>query len=886
MKFLAYFRSLAARFLRRSQTENELAEELRSHIQHRADDLERSGLDRTASERRARIEFGGRERYKEESREALGGNFIETLIQDVRYSLRVLRKSPGFTITAVLTLALAIGANAVVFGILNALILRPLNLPQPQSLYGIERVGEQLPVQSYPDYLDLRDRNRSFDSLAAYRITEAALDLGETPSRAFGFLVSGNYFDALRIHPYLGRFFHASDERGPNSAPYIVLTYAYWHTHFQDDRGVVGRVVQLNKHPFTVIGVAPAEFRGTLVFLPPDFLAPMINGEQIEGVNLLNARGIPWIYLALGHLKEGVTHSQAIADLNSIGSYLEKTYPKEHGQVRYSLSRPRLYGDFLGSRVGAFLTGLMVLAGLILLAACANLGGLFAARASDRAREVALRLALGARRTRILRGLFTEALLISLAGGALGLWGSVVLLQGLSTWQPVPRFPISVPVTPDAYVYGVALLLALVSGILFGAVPVRQVLRANPYQIVKAGSTGSVGRRITARDVLLVVQIAICAVLVTSSMVAVRGLVRSLHADFGFEPKNAMLVDTDLSSAGYSGDRVPEMQKRILDAIEALPGVDSVGLVDWAPLVSGAWGESTIFTDETTDLRPSNAAAVPYRFRISPAYFSAAATAFLAGRTFSLHDDKGSPRVAVVNREFAGKIFGSPAKALGRYFKMLDGARIQVVGIVENGKYQSLTEDLKPAMFLPILQAAARQTILVVRSRRDPRQVAAALKSTLRDLDRGLPAYIETWSKQLDDFALFPEHMATMSLGVLGLMGAMLSITGIFGMAAYSVSRRMKELGIRMALGAKRKELLEAALGRAFKLLAVGSVAGLIFGLLATRVLAHIVYQATPRDPLVLTGVVLAMSLLGLLATWIPAQRAMRVDPLILLREE
>src|SRR5260370_1710871 len=284
----------------------------------------------------------------------------------------------------------------------------------------------------------------------------------------------------------------------------------------------------------------------------------MINGEQIEGVNLLNARGIPWIYLALGHLKEGVTHSQAIADLNSIGSYLEKTYPKEHGQVRYSLSRPRLYGDFLGSRVGAFLTGLMVLAGLILLAACANLGGLFAARASDRAREVARRLARGGRRAGIVRGVFREALLICLAGGGLGLWGSVVLLQGLSTWQPVPRFPISVPVTPDAYVYGVALLLALVSGILFGAVPVRQVLRANPYQIVKAGSTGSVGRRITARDVLLVVQLAICAGLVTSSMVAVRGLVRSLHADFRFEPKNAMLVDTDLSSAGYSGDRVPE----------------------------------------------------------------------------------------------------------------------------------------------------------------------------------------------------------------------------------------------------------------------------------------------------------------------------------------
>ena len=248
-----------------------MEEELRSHIQHRADDLERSGLDRAEAERRARIEFGGPERIKEEVRESLGGSFIDVLVQDVRYSLRVLRKSPGFTLTAVMTLALAIGANAVVFGILNGLILRPLNLPEPRSLYGIERSDDDDPMQSYPDYVDLRDRNRSFDSLAAYQITEAGVDTGENPSRVFLYEVSGNYFDALRVQPYLGRFFHASDEQGPNSAPYMVLGYAYWHTHFQDDRGVVGRVVQVNKHPFTVIGVAPLEFRGTLVFFSPDF---------------------------------------------------------------------------------------------------------------------------------------------------------------------------------------------------------------------------------------------------------------------------------------------------------------------------------------------------------------------------------------------------------------------------------------------------------------------------------------------------------------------------------------------------------------------------------------------------------------------------------------
>ncbi len=575
-----------------------MEEELRSHMQHRADDLERSGLDRAAAERLAPIEFGGRERWKEECREALGGNFIETLVQDLRFSLRVLRKSPGFTIVAVLTLALAIGSNAVVFGMLNGLILRPVDVPQPESLYGIERSDEDRPVQSYPDYLDLRDRNRSFDSLAAYRITEAGLNTGETPARVFLFEV-GNWqllLDALRIRPYLGRVFHAaSDERGPNSAPYIVLSYEYWRTHFQEDRGVVGRVVQVNKHPFTIVGVAQPGFHGTLSFFHPDFLLPVINEEQVDGKNILNARGTAWLYLALGHLKAGVTPAQAAADLNLISSYLEKTYPKEHGKVRYSLSRPSLYGDFLASRAQMFLTGLMLLAGLILLAACANLGSLFAARAADRSREMALRLALGAKRTRILRTLFTEAALISLAGGALGAWGSVALLRGLSAWQPVPRYPTSFPVNPDANVYGAALLLVLVSAILFGLTPVRQVLRTDPYQIVKAGSSGAPGRRITFRDLLLAAQIAICAVLLTSSMVAVRGLVRSLHSNFGFDPRNVTIVNTDLSMAGYSGERVPEMQKRMLDAIGTIPGVKSAGLIDWPPLISGAYGEAPVF---------------------------------------------------------------------------------------------------------------------------------------------------------------------------------------------------------------------------------------------------------------------------------------------------
>ena len=874
---------------RRQRVERDLDEELQYHLERKIEEYIAQGLTPKQSRQAALRAMDGLTQRKEECRDMRRVNLIDNTVRDIRYGLRVLAKSPGFTAVAVLTLALAIGANAVVFGVLNAAILRPLNVPQAESLYGIQRGRDRVPSQSYPDYIDLRDRNRSFDGLAAYSITMAGLDTGEIPSRVWIYEVSGNYFDVLGIQPYLGRFFHGSDEHGPDSAPFIVLTYGYWHTHFQDDRGVVGRTVQINKHPFTIVGVAPPEFYGTLLFLSPDFFLPMVNREQVEGAstlgtNVLNTRTTRWIFMVMGHLKAGVTPAQAVADLNSIGSYLEKTYPTVDGQMTFSLARPGLYGDFLGRPVRAFVTGLMLLAGLILLAACANLGSLFAARAADRSREVALRLALGASRSRILRQLLTEAVLISLMGGAIGLGGSVVLLRWLSAWQPIPRFPIHMPVNPDANVYGIALALALVSGVLSGLVPVRQVQRADPYQIVKSGSTGTAGRRITVRDLLLAVQIAICAVLVTSSMVAVRGLARSLHSNFGFEPRNAMLMNTNLDMVGYRGDAVPAMQRRMVDAIGAIPGVASAGLTDRTPL-SGDWIQTNVFTDETTDTRPSNAAAVPVMYSISPEYFHAAGTALLAGRSFSRHDDKGLPRVAIVNREFARKVFGSATNALGGYFKRRDGARIQVVGIVEDGKYENLTEDPQPAMFLPILQSPSSDTWLVVRSNRDPQPLAAAMRNTLRGLDRGLPLYIQTWNKELD-LALFGSLMATVSLGVLGVMGAMLSITGIFGMAAHSVSTRLRELGIRIALGAQRREVLQAALGRALKLLAFGSAAGLLLGILASRVLASIVYQATPRDPLVLAGVVLAMLFLGLLATWIPARRALSLNPVTLLREE
>jgi predicted permease len=884
MNLLVTLRSFVSTLFQRSRIIAEMNEELHSHIQHRADDLERSGLSRPEAERRARVEFGGYERYKQESYEAVGGQFFETLHQDIRFGLRMLYKSPAFTAVAVITLALGISANAVVFSVLNGLILRPLNVPQSQRLFTIQRGQDPSPIQSYPDYLDLRDRNHSFDGVIAYAFSRVGLNTRGEASTAWLYEASGNYFDVLEIRPYLGRFFHVSDEHGPNSSPYLVFSYAYWMSHFQGDRDLIGRRVEVNKHPFTVLGVAPPNFRGTELYFTPDFWVPLVNEEQVGGGNDLNTRGERGLSL-VGRLKPGVSTAQADADLNSIAAYLAKSYPKDDEKMVFSLARPGLMGDFLGRPVRAFLSGMMLLAGLILLAACANLGNLSAARAADRSREIALRLALGSSRKRILRQLLTEAVLVAMIGGAAGLLGAVVLLRWLSVWQPISSFPANVPVNPDAKVYVVALLLALISGLLFGIVPMRQVLRTNPWQTVKAGPADMIRRRLNLRDLLLVLQIAVCAVLVTSSLVAVRGLLRSLHTNFGFAPQNAMLVETDVDMAGYSGEQVPIMQKRLIDTVAAIPGVTDAAASDMLPLGGQDFSNVAVFKDSDTDLRPSNAVLNTYTQNISSGYFGAAGTSLLAGRTFTVHDDKQGPPVAVVNREFARRVFGSEAAAVGRFYKSMDGIRIQVVGVVENGRYRMLTEDPQPAAFLPILQSPSSSTWLIVRSNRDPQELTAAIEGSLRSLDAGLPFSIRTWDKEMDS-ALFASRVATISLGVLGGLGAMLAMTGIFGMASYSVSKRMRELGIRIALGAQRKEVLHSALGKAWRLLLFGSAVGLLLGIAATRILSSIVYQATPRDPLVLAGVVLAMLLLGLLATWIPAQRALGADPLMLLREE
>lgn len=867
--------------------ERDLDDEIRGHLALAIRERIERGEDPRAARQAALADLGYPADVRESMRRVWYSRWfdaLEGLRRDLVFAFRIIRKAPAFSFVAILTLAMAIAANAVVFGILNGFVLRPLDVPDPASLYGIEHADEHSMYESYPDYRDLRDRNRSFENLAGFEISLVGLDTGDRASRSWIEMVTANYFDALRLQPAEGRFFHASDDRGALSAPFIVLGHDFWHTRFQDDPSVIGRTVRVNTHPYTILGVAPKGFHGTLEIAVPDFYVPFTQQEQIEGQNLLEARNRQTVFMTFGHLKPGVTPAQAAADLNSIGAYLEKTYPNEHGTTSFTLARPGLYGNLLGPPLRAFVAGLLVLTGLVLLGACANLGSLFAARAADRSREIAVRLSLGASRWRIMRQLLTEALLISACGGLAGLWAGVALLRGLAQWQPFPRFPIAAPVVPDGRVYAIAAGLAIVSGLLFGLVPARQVLRTDPYVVIKAGPGAIVGSRMSLRDVLLVAQVAICAVLVTASFVAVRGLGRAMDVRFGFNPRGALLANMDLSMSGYTGPRAVDMQKRMVDAVAAVPGVRSAAVIGRPPLNGGGFS-FYVYREDAADFNITKALTIAMRFQVSPEYFATAQTALLAGRGFTIHDDAQAPPVAIVNRHLATTIFGSVDGAVGRRIKARTGTLLQIVGVVEDGKYESLTEAPETALFLPMAQMPMTETCLVIRAAGEPAALAPSIRSALRALDPSLPVYVGTWDEQLE-LARFPARMATLALGVMGGIGIVLAVTGMFGMAAYAVSRRLRELGIRIALGARRGEVLGAALGRAFRLLVVGSIAGVLLGVFAARVLAAIVYQATPRDPLVLAAVGLVMLALGLVATWIPAQRALAANPLMLLREE
>jgi predicted permease len=804
------------------------------------------------------------------------------LWNDLRIAVRRLRRSPGFVMVALLSLTIGIAANLVVFGVVNAIVLHPLNVAGADRLWQVEQKPHGAISQSYPDYLDFRARNTTFGDMLAYRINNAGLSTQGMAQNTWITEVSGNYFDMLGVQPELGRLFHATDEHGPNSAPYVVLSDGFWRSRFGADPGVIGSRVDLNKHPFTVIGVAPREFHGTELVFWPDYFIPMVNEEQVEGFDFLSKRYSHGLNV-LGVLKPGATTQQAASDLNNVAAQLAKQYPQWDDQLGARLVRPGLVGDILGDAMREFLFGIMLLALLVLAAACVNLASIFAARAADRGRELAIRIAIGSSRWRVLRQVLAEAAVLSLLGGAVGTMVAAGLMHLVTQWQPIAAYPIHITVVADMRVYALAGLLAAASAVLPALLTARQIWKTDAMQTMKASSSQEVLRRLTLRDLLLGLQVALCALLVTCGLVALRGMDRQLHAPMGIQPQGVMLAESSMNMAGYTDASSLPAQKQMVEQAAHIPGVTAVGIIDNL-MLGGGGSSSGVYREGTTDFRNSNSVAEAHFFSISPGYLQAAETRLLAGRDFTWHDDEHAPKVAIVNQTLAHILFGN-APAVGRRFAQPGPATWEVVGVVEDGKYDTLTENPQPALFYPLAQYNDNSTVLVVRSDRPQADVARELTALMGGIDPSLPVSLSSWMTALE-LVLFPARAATLALGLLGVLAGMLATTGIFGMASYSVARRLRELGIRVALGAQRAQVLRAALGRTMWLLGIGSAAGLALGVLGGRVLASIVYEATVNDPVVLAGAIAAMGVIGSLAAALPARRAVSVEPAVLLREE
>jgi len=610
----------------------------------------------------------------------------------------------------------------------------------------------------------------------------------------------------------------------------------------------------------------------------------MMMQAQIEAGNpWLDNRATADVWIA-GRLKPGVSPARATANLNAIAAELGRQYPWPNEGLRFNLAKPGLIGDAGGRPVRAFTLGLLALAALVLLAACANLASLLMARASDRQREIAIRLSIGASRGRVVRQMLTETLVLSIAGGAAGIWLAALLSRLLSQWHAPFDFPVQFNVSADWRVLGFGLAASILAGAIFGSAPAWRASRTDANAILKGAQTGGGRTRLAFRDVLVVLQVMLCFVLVSGCLVSLRGLQQALAMDLGFRPRGVAVAGFELGLAGYNEEQGRSFQRRAWQAVEQLPGVQSAAWSNSVPL-SIDQSRTAIYPEDQPNPRPADATSAIF-YQVSPGFLKTMGIDLLAGRDFGWHDDRSSPPVAVVNLAFAKHVLHTD-RPLGKHFRNgPKGALTEVIGMVQDGKYESLTESRLPLMFKPILQSYNTTTTLVVRSSLPEARMVRQMRQAIARLDPNLPLYGAGSLDQMLGFAFFPSRAAALVLSAFGLLAIMLAVTGIHGLVSYAVARRVREIGIRMAIGARPLQVLRLVLGRVMLLLAAGSALGLVLAMAAGHVLASVVYQASPRDPLALAAVLAAILLLGLLSSWAPAHRALRIQPVMALRHE
>ncbi|MGO9270679.1 MAG: ABC transporter permease [Terriglobia bacterium] len=812
-------------------------------------------------------------------------------IRDARFGLRVLTKSPGLPALAVITLALGIAANSTIFSWINSTLLNPIpGVSHTGDLVTVmrgERSDHPTPPFSYLDYQDLRDNNRSFSGLLAYHHEYASLTGAGKPERIYAVLTSANYFDVLGIRPILGRGFVPAEERGgEGSAAVAVISYDLWQSHFGGDRSIIDRGIQINRYPYTVVGVAPSGFHGCMPGLRGDIWIPWVMARQVWGFGgTLDDRGDNWLNV-LGRLRPGIDSRQAEGELNLLMQRIAEHFPEQH-QGPNQISLDPLWRSPFGANVylSATLPMLLGLAALLLLLACANVANLLLVRSIARRREIAIRLSMGASRWRLVRQLMVESLLLGLAGGALAVFITTWSAGTFTAFVSSTTLPLAMNGQTDHTVVLVTLAISVVTAVIFGILPALRSSNLAPVTVLKeeAGSVSGGLHKSLVTSTLVVVQIALSVLLLVCAGLFTRSLEKAQRSDPGFDPDHMLLESFELRPSGYSSAQGIEFDRQLLAKIKALPGVESVTLADFSPLS---------FTIRSTGVEvggyvPRHHESMEIDWaRVGPNYLRTLRTPLVSGRDFTAQDDANSQLVAIVNEEFATRYWPGQ-EVIGKRIRLYDRWRT-VVGVARNAKYRRVTYNAEPCFFVPWFQDYPPFDAIIVHTRvsGDPLAYTSVVERTIHELNPDLPVFdVASLRSSMQMGSLFERIVVTFA-GSFGLLALALAAVGVYGVVAYATRQRTHEIGIRIALGAERADILRLVLGHGLRMTLTGLGVGVAVSLAVTRFLRTQLLGIGPTDVLTYASVALLLSVVALVACYIPARRATKVQPLVALHCE
>lgn len=812
------------------------------------------------------------------------------MLQEIRYAFRMIARSPGFSAIAALSLALGIGANAAIFSLTDALLLRPLPVKSPGSVMAVnlDTASGNPGGISYPDYRDLRGAAKSFDGLVAFEFStfSMARSATETPQLRMGVMASDNFFSVLGVQPVLGRDF-LPEENARGGAPAVVLAYAFWQDQFNGDRTVIGKSVRISGTDFNVVGVAPKSFTGMDQYVRPAFYVPLQVAQRVSGApkDPLENRN-DYSLTVEGRLKRSVSRKQAQAEMATLWKDLQQQYPADDRNRIMAVRTQTQYRVAQDSIDAILLTMLMALVSVVLLIACANVANLLLGRARGRTREIAVRIALGVSRTRLLRQLFAENILLSLLGGALGLGFAYGGIRFLQTIQVPTDLPVVIDPQLDQRVLIFSLAAALASALVFGLAPAFQSLKTELVSALKNAETDIAGRRRTlGRNTLVIAQIALSMVPLVAAGMLLEGFRKSLVAGPGFRTDHLMMTEFDTSLVRYTPEKSREFYRDLMDRARALPGVRSAALSAVVPFQP---------TQSPRAVYPDGYQAPKGRENVSlfndvvdEHYFDTMKIDIVSGRAFTANDKAGTTRVAIVNQQFA-KRFWPGQDPLGKRFRLDTdkGSQVQVVGVARDSKYIFVSEPPQAYFYLPFAQEQNTGMILLTESSGDPALLAAPIREIAHAMDVNQPVFnVRTFSNFLE-MRMSPIRMVMQMVVTMGLMGLTLALIGIYGLVSYSVARRTREIGVRIAIGANRADVLKMVMRQGLVLAVAGIVVGGALSLVAGKALIAGMFGMAQPNPTTFVVVPVAVLLVTMAACWVPAWRASRVDPIKALRFE